>query len=219
MIVRRKHIGCPGVAVNQCGSDGFTEIPMNSTLKEKILYKHNFYRNQLAGGNLTGLTALLPATRMPTYEWDDELSYLAQINANQCKFGHDECRSTKNFPFAGQNIAWSRNARSHEAAIERAIDSWWQEFNVTSQSDIDAFQPGQHIIGHFTAMAQDRSNRVGCAASFYNKAERYVVCNYGYSNFQGEKVYESGTTASGCTTGTNPTFPNLCSTQEVVHPW
>lgn len=74
------------------------------------------------------------------------------------------------------------------------------------------------MIGHFTAMAQDRTNRIGCAGSVYNGAERLLTCNYAFTNLQGSPVYESGQAASGCKTGTNPDYPNLCSTSEDVDP-
>lgn len=74
------------------------------------------------------------------------------------------------------------------------------------------------MIGHFTAMAQDRTNRIGCAGATYNGAERLLTCNYSFTNLQGTPVYQSGSAASGCTTGTNPNYPNLCSTSEDVDP-
>lgn len=74
------------------------------------------------------------------------------------------------------------------------------------------------MIGHFTAMAQDRTNRIGCAGSVYNGAERLLTCNYAFTNLQGSHVYEIGDTAAGCKTGTNPDYPNLCSTSEEVDP-
>lgn len=40
-----------------------------------------------------------------TLEWDDELAYLAELNAKTCKIEHDLCRNTANFPYAGQNLA------------------------------------------------------------------------------------------------------------------
>lgn len=76
----------------------------------------------------------------------------------------------------------------------------------------------EHMIGHFTAMAQDRTNRIGCAGSVYNGAERLLTCNYAFTNLQGSPVYESGPAASGCKTGTNPNYTNLCSTSEDVDP-
>lgn len=74
------------------------------------------------------------------------------------------------------------------------------------------------MIGHFTAMAQDRTNRIGCAGSVYNKAERLLTCNFSFTNLQGSYVYKSGPAASGCSTGTNPNYSNLCSTSEDVDP-
>uniref|UniRef100_A0A336MC68 CSON012961 protein n=1 Tax=Culicoides sonorensis TaxID=179676 RepID=A0A336MC68_CULSO len=219
----RAHIGCPGVAVNQCPSDA-REISLTGTLRSLILERHNANRNRLAGGQLSGLTALLPARRMPTIEWDDELANLAKINAMRCTFGHDQCRNTAKFRYAGQNIGWSKGYSSDQSAIEVSLDGWWNEYKNTRQSDIDRYgssliylMNSSYVIGHFTAMSQDRANRIGCGASAYNGNERIIVCNYAFTNVVGQRVYESGTTASGCTTGRNPTYTNLCSTNEVVN--
>lgn len=56
-------------------------------------------------------------------------------------------------------------------------------------------------IGHFTVMVNDKNNAVGCAMVRYREkgvSTDYLVCNYGYTNVIGQRVYESGRTASKC---------------------
>ena len=65
-------------------------------------------------------------------------------------------------------------------------------------------------------MAQDKANRVGCAAITYNKNERVLACNYARTNMMGQVVYTAGTTASQCASGKNSAYPNLCGLTEVI---
>lgn len=56
------HIGCPGVAKDECPKDA-RWIPIEKELRKLVLDKHNGYRNKLAGGELSGFPS---AKRMPT---------------------------------------------------------------------------------------------------------------------------------------------------------
>ncbi|XP_063703724.1 antigen 5 like allergen Cul n 1-like [Culicoides brevitarsis] len=188
---------------------------MTDRVKSVILRMHNLDRNVLAGGRVRGLPG---ARAMPTLQWDNELAYLARINAMQCHFGHDQCHNTARYHWSGQNIAWSGGLGNDMQAIRSAIDGWWKEYRQTRKSDIDHFGNSRAMIGHFTAMAQDRTDRVGCGAVRYNRNQRIVVCNYSFTNLRGSYVYRSGRATSGCKTGKNPSFPNLCSTREKVNP-
>ncbi len=60
---------------------------------------------------------------------------------------------------------------------------------------------------------------MGCAISLYTDSDwkRFLfACDYSYGNVIGNPVYLTGKTASGCKTGTNPKYPGLCSSYEVV---
>lgn len=75
------------------------------------------------------------------------------------------------------------------------------------------------MIGHFTAMMQDKGDRVGCSASSYGRNNIFVVCNYALTNMLATKVYTTvkdfSRVATGCNTGSNPEYPGLCSKNEV----
>lgn len=62
---------------------------------KKIVDTHNNFRNLIASGNETRL-GFPSAANMLKMEWDNELAYVAQAHANQCKFEHDcyDCRRT-----------------------------------------------------------------------------------------------------------------------------
>lgn len=79
-------------------------------------------------------------------------------------------------------------------------------------------------IGHLTVMMAERNIRVGCAAATYtdlrsnnnsNKQIFLIACNFATTNMVGFPIYTSCNSAgTSCTTGTNPQYPNLCSTSE-----
>lgn len=71
-------------------------------------------------------------------------------------------------------------------------------------------------IGHFTAMAQDRSDRVGCAAVRFNENERMLACNYAFTNIIDSYVYQIGPPTTGCQSGADSYYTNLCSSNEIV---
>lgn len=142
----------------------------------------------------------------------------------QCKMKHDECRSTKNFKYAGQNLAYRANSGAFEEtenSLEKSIQGWYDEVNDAAQSDIDKCcnSKSGETVGHFTQVVTDRAIEIGCAVSLYtndNWKTSLTACNYALTNMKGEKVYISGKTASGCSTGKNPNFPALCKDTEPI---
>lgn len=69
-----------------------------------VLTEHNRYRNQIALGNVPDFPS---ASRMATISWDATLAQLAELNVRQCEMKHDECRSTNDYRYAGQNLCMS----------------------------------------------------------------------------------------------------------------
>lgn len=70
-------------------------------------------------------------------------------------------------------------------------------------------------------MANERTDRVGCAAVLYKSNNVMVICDYSGNNFYGKPVYTVGPTASKCQTGKNSQYLNLCSKAERIgyNPW
>lgn len=154
--------------------------------------------------------------------WSSELAQLAALNVKQCKMSHDKCRSTAVFKYAGQNLAYRANTGKVEAIdsiIEKVVSDWYGEVKDARQSDINkcCTPASGKVIGHFTQVVVDRATHVGCAISQYTKGKNkttLVACNYARTNMKNAKIYESGKTASGCTSGVNPQFKALCSKKE-----
>uniref|UniRef100_A0A182RD99 SCP domain-containing protein n=1 Tax=Anopheles funestus TaxID=62324 RepID=A0A182RD99_ANOFN len=212
------HIGCNA-------TDQFGELCPADTIQlvamELMLKLHNGLRSELASGKMEGFAE---AERMPVLVWDEELARLAEYNARTCQYLHDECRSTKRYRNAGQNIGRMSRTGNVTIDLDRAItdltNKWWQEYVETNQTVMDDYRPvGDGVdVGHFAQMASDRVTAVGCGATrYYNDARKrsyvYYVCNYSHRNELGEPVYRKGTQCSKCAEGTescSKTYPGLC---------
>uniref|UniRef100_A0A1Y9J0J2 Venom allergen-1 n=1 Tax=Anopheles quadriannulatus TaxID=34691 RepID=A0A1Y9J0J2_ANOQN len=201
-------------------------ITINSTLQTLILSEHNKRRSQLALGQLK---PFLPAVCMPTLTWDGELAKQAGNNARSCRYQHDRCRNTPVYTWAGQNIALAQFSRMTNLnqqisqLISSNIASWWNEYSFTKQAQLNSYPSSNSgpAIGHFTQMASDQSNKIGCAMQNWvrgNWQTYYFVCNYGVTNIADRPVYKAGAVASECSTGRNPTLPGLCSVWEPINP-
>lgn len=137
---------------------------------------------------------------------------------------HDACRSTSEYKFAGQNLAYRANSGAFEPLqilIEKVIQGWYDEVNNAAQSDIEKCceTASGKTVGHFTQIVTDRAVQVGCAIARYTEKKwktSLMACNYAFTNLSGAKVYIAGKSASGCQTGTNADFPALCSSSEPI---
>lgn len=152
------------------------------------------------------------------------MAELAVMNVKKCKMEHDLCRSTSEFKHPGQNVGYRASSGTFEAVeslIEKVIKNWYNEVKNAAQSDINkccASASGK-TIGHFTQIVTDRAIQVGCAIARYTEKEwktSLMTCNYAFTNMKGSNVYESGTAGTGCSSGTNPDFPALCSVNEPI---
>uniref|UniRef100_A0A4Y0BE72 Venom allergen-1 n=1 Tax=Anopheles funestus TaxID=62324 RepID=A0A4Y0BE72_ANOFN len=219
------NVGCNPPATTggpACGGKSPAVVVLDSTLQSLILSEHNTRRSQLALGQL----GFLPAAKMPTITWDAELAKQAGNNARSCVYGHDRCRNTPVYAWAGQNIAMSQfygMTKTTSQLVQEGINAWWSEYNVTNQGQLTYYPttPPNSVIGHFTQMASDKTNKIGCAMQYWLDGQwktYYFVCNYAVTNVGNRPTYKTGTVNSGCITGINPTLNGLCSTAEVINP-
>jgi len=220
----KKHIACinKGNFGQSCTSDARV-IELDDYQKRLILHMHNQYRSTIAEGRTPGFP---PAVRMGPLKWDDELAYLAQLNAMSCEIEHDKCRNTRAFPFAGQNLALGYLLDDHtiDWAIRNFTSEWYIEHTDASPSLIDAFyKPAGPMIGHFTLMVNDKQSKVGCGMvkltkrmNNYNYKVHVLACNYSWTNVYTLPVYKKGRTASKCLTGTHYYYDGLCSDAEQI---
>lgn len=139
---------------------------------------------------------------------------------------HDQCRGTKAYKYAGQNLCTRKKSKEYENlddAIDNCISTWYEEKEFASQQDIDRCcnLESSNPIGHFTVIVNDRANKVGCAIIRFKKKGRLqtlMSCNYSFTNMLDKKIYKTGKAASDCSAGTNPDYEALCSEDEVVNP-
>uniref|UniRef100_A0A182PFL8 Venom allergen-1 n=1 Tax=Anopheles epiroticus TaxID=199890 RepID=A0A182PFL8_9DIPT len=220
------NVGCnpPGFPGGP-GCNGLSPVvvTLDSSIQSLILSEHNRRRSKLALGQLKPFQ---PAIRMPTLTWDTELANQAGNNARDCTFRHDSCRNTAVYAWAGQNLWMTQfygSTQTIAQLVSSAIDMWWSERNVTTQAQMNSY-PSNYTgaaIGHFTQMASDQTARIGCAMQRWKNGpwlEYYLVCNYAVTNVIERPIYKRGSTASGCTTGRNPSLPGLCSLSEKIKP-
>ncbi len=108
--------------------------------RDLILNLHNDLRNRVAAGEVLGYNdVLLPsASKMAKMQWDPLLTSLAELNTRTCEMKHD-CRSTREFIFAGQNIfKFTTTAPEINVTdvIQRSVRKWAEERQYTRVSDI-----------------------------------------------------------------------------------
>ena len=76
--------------------------------------------------------------------WDDELAKLAEYNAKSCTYGHDQCRNTATYKYAGQNIAIVMSTPNYFETI-KAIDYlfglWFDEYKDCDMTYINKYRP------------------------------------------------------------------------------
>lgn len=86
----KKHIGCinKGHFGHLCTADARV-VELDDYSKRLLLHLHNYYRSTIAEGKTPGFP---PAVRMGALKWDDELAYLAELNAMSCEIEHDKVR-------------------------------------------------------------------------------------------------------------------------------
>lgn len=172
---------------------------MSDARKLLFLRNHNRYRNQLALGKVPGYE---PAARMPILRWNKELARLAELNVHQCEMKHDECHNTDKLRWSGQNLmVMSTPEPNNKHVINNATFGWFDEYKFATMDHIKAYRSSDvldknnkpEMIGHFTAMIQDRSDQVGCAILRQTDTTNdlrltyFVACNYGFTNVMEDK--------------------------------
>lgn len=225
----QKHIGCGCDSSSygaQCAGKNARKLVLDDKLKALVLKEHNARRDILACGSAKPHP---PAARMTEMVWDRELESLAECNTVRCTYGHDQCRSTSEFPYAGQNIAakltCGKPMMKPEEIINFSVDVWFQEYKNATTGETDAY-PAVHAggpIGHFTVMVNDNVRRLGCSYIVYEEPGKrplqicykyYFVCNYSYTNFVGEKTYLKDQTPAKKCVSRSTQYSCLCGSNQ-----
>jgi len=180
--------------------------------KQAIVDKHNELRRKVAKGlEKGGKPGPQPAASdMLLMVWDDELATIAQRWADQCTFGHDSMRDTKE-GYAGQNAALSSSSAEMSddalaASYADATTSWYDEvsspgFNKDNINPF-VFDSGS---GHYSQVVWGSSGKVGCGSVYYKDGSgsfpysQIIICNYfAGGNLMGGTMYNEGKACSAC---------------------
>ncbi|XP_061397351.1 antigen 5 like allergen Cul n 1-like [Musca vetustissima] len=216
------HIACNnnGTFSTNCPADATISV-ITPTIQDVIVSGHNEKRNFIAGG---GDANHLSACRMATMQWNTELASMAELNVRKCTMQHDKCRNTNTFLYSGQNlITIGYYGKANVTRMfEKAMNVWYDEVKYSNMDFIQKYPANYNgkTVGHFTVMMADRNVRVGCAAAQYSKVGVsfkifLIACNYATTNMIDFPIYANcSLAASGCVTGKNPQYPNLCSIAE-----
>ncbi|XP_073822006.1 venom allergen-1-like [Musca autumnalis] len=199
-----KHVACENKKMFGKACEGDPMLENMKPYKDMILNEHNFYRNKVASGKVN---CFYPAVRMPCLVWDEGLANTAEYNVMSCVFAHDQCRSTKKFPMAGQNIYTATTKKLDipvAGFIKEAIFLWYEEQFDANHSVLESYHKTTPQTGHFTLLVSDRQTHVGCA--FLNMllhgspTKRMVIftCNYSSTNIRSIPSYKPGPPASQC---------------------
>lgn len=205
-----------------CPSDA-KYIKFTDEHKKIILDTHNKLRNKIAGGEQNGFST---AAAMTTMKWNDEFEYLASVNVRRCIYEHDQCRNIDGIQFAGQNLytfGTTGSLPDPKEIVRNAVNYWYTEVANATQADIDQCCNSPYVIGHFTQIVVDKASMVGCGLVIFTKASNnaktvIMACDYSRTNLVTQPIYNSGAPASGCKSGKNSNYPNLCSEKEEVDP-
>ncbi|GFG35859.1 hypothetical protein Cfor_07267 [Coptotermes formosanus] len=138
------------------------------------------------------------------FKWDEELSKVAQLWADQCIFRHD-CRNVEDFK-VGQNIAQLWNDMAPTVQWASVVHSWYDEVSNWSSSDTPKFRyrhtGTQTMTAHYTQVVWARSRFVGCGRRGFRRGPLYVqhyVCNYGPAgNYKDDPLYLAGAPCTLC---------------------
>lgn len=127
---------------------------------------------------------------------------------------------TVDYPYAGQNIAMVSHSASYhnlEDAIRKMFNEWFNEYVDCDVSTVKSYTGGNGPqIGHFTQIANNKANHLGCAIVKFNSGgyKTYLVCNYSLINMENEPIFTIGKACSKCEAGKSARFPGLCHASE-----
>lgn len=200
------HIGCDRTKFAFGGCEKVNVINFDDDLKVVITERHNEYRSKLALGEVPEYPK---ASKMQEMIWDNNLSYLALKHAKHCKFKHDYCRATEDFPYSGQNIALRSTMTantSYPGVIEAMIDRWFRESRNSDPRVVEEFTENDlHIAGHFSLISRESNTHVGCGYITFETDDEdghwyshMLTCNYADNNVLGTSAYVQGEHCAQC---------------------
>lgn len=201
-------------------------VPLTDDEKFALLHAHNEWRDQAAGGELTGGKV---SPKMPHLRWSDELAASAQAYSNVCNWAHS---SLSGFDILehwyGENLfVISRHDLDLDDKVH-AIDLWSAE-HVDYDHDTKDCTPGK-MCGHYTQVVWEKTKFVGCAVTecdyvygipLWANGGTIITCQYyppGNVNNNFPYTYQAPATSqcnsTGYSSGAHNFYTNLCDDQQ-----
>lgn len=145
----------------------FSQSSLSQETKNRLLERHNFYRQEQGAPNLI---------------WSNELATEAQKWANVIAKKDQMVHSDMEY---GENIY----VASFVPTPERVVDLWASE-QTFYNGEIISYQ-NNSLFGHYTQIIWSETMYVGCAEAVAKSGNRYWVCEYNPpGNFIGKKPVE-----------------------------
>ena len=200
--------------------------------RDEVVRAHNSFRQKLASGGEQGAFGFPAASNMMKIVWDEELAFIAQAHADQCKYVHDctKCRKVDEYT-VGQNMYKSRsNGPSDyiEADWTLVTNFWYNGIAVAPLALVDRYQSSPNpraFYRYFTQMVWADTWKIGCGFTASTTdggvVEKLYTCNYGPSgNWVTKPTYKKGSPASQCPDNTAQAQDNpaLCEALDFTGP-
>ena len=197
---------------------------MTQAEKDEVVRAHNSLRQKLASGGEKGKTGFsATASNMMKLVWDEELAFIAQAHADQCKFQADcrSCRKVDEYA-VGQNLQMTsdrRPADGYEGNWTKVTQYWYDHIMDAPRTLVDRYQHSPSRALYYSPFSQvvwAETWKIGCgftASTKDGEVQKLYVCNYGPSgNIEDLPTYKRGVSASQCPDNTAPAgdFPALC---------
>lgn len=207
-----------------------SEIPSDPEFRQMVLDRHNELRNKIASGKETR-SNIVSAANMMALSYDLTLEFTSICHVHGCVMDHDNCRGTKKFPRAGQNLA-KRHGKGKKPIKQKQLDKivslegfqslvvgWYEtEIDKDDFKDlINNFTRFNHETGHFTALMWAKTTHLGCARALDRPSTyeftMHITCNYSpQGNVMRRPIYTKGPPCSQCPSDTscNTKYTSLC---------
>ena len=183
---------------------------------------HNDWRNNAAGGSLADRDGNTETARgLSKLVYDMDLERSAEEFAKKCNWEHSRQAGFTYLPYVyGENFALT-SVHTTESQHSAALTSWGNEHSDYLYSDMTC-NPGK-MCGHFTAVINQKSTRLGCATvdcatmvniggSFAANGGTFSICQYYDNGNTGiDFPYDYGPIGADCPNGMDVTYPNLCA--------
>ena len=189
----------------------------NQTVQQAMLDLHNYYRNEIALGNVTHHPS---ATNMNKLQWDPALAAVAQSYADLCYWEHNPARTSDMYYYSdyasfnmtdwtsnswfyvGENLYAASGYGETLATLLLGVTLWFEEhyyFNYTTHGCTG-------VCGHYTQVVWHSTRYVGCGYKMCDPLDPLgwsnainVVCNYFPGGNGGGTIYENGDENGYCT--------------------